>query len=47
MLSLAEERHFYQYFLSQGLRVEIGMGLLFSPVLSIVSHYFISRLVGQ
>jgi MFS family permease len=41
MLSLA--RHYYQYFLSQGIGIGIGIGLLFVPSISVVTHYFKRR----
>lgn len=43
MLSLAEPHHFYQNFLAQGIGIGIGMGVIFLPSLSIVSHYFRAR----
>ncbi|KAJ7764585.1 MFS general substrate transporter [Mycena maculata] len=40
MLSICEPNHFYQVFLSQGVGMGIGMGLLFVPAVSLPSHYF-------
>lgn len=40
MLSLVKPHHYYQNFLSQGVGMGIGMGLMFLPSLTIVSHYF-------
>ncbi|KAF9461140.1 MFS general substrate transporter [Collybia nuda] len=43
MLSLVKPHQFYQALLSQGFGMGIGMGFLFLPSLSIVSHYFRRR----
>ncbi|KAJ6590948.1 MFS general substrate transporter [Mycena vulgaris] len=40
MLSICEPNHYYQVFLSQGVGMGIGMGLLFVPAVSLPSHYF-------
>lgn len=40
MLSLAKPHNYYQVFLSQGLGVGLGMGLLYVPSVSIILHYF-------
>lgn len=43
MLSLAEEGQYYQVFLSQGLGVGIGVGMIYVPSVAILSHYFRRR----
>lgn len=43
MLSLAQPHHYYQVFLSQGVGMGIGMGMLFLPAISVTSHYFRRR----
>ena len=43
MLSLVQQNQFYQVFLAQGLGIGLGVGLLFLPSLSIVSHHFRRR----
>ncbi|TBU21821.1 major facilitator superfamily domain-containing protein [Dichomitus squalens] len=43
MLSLTKPHKYYETFLSQGLGVGLGMGLLFLPSLSISSQYFRAR----
>ncbi|KAI0087793.1 major facilitator superfamily domain-containing protein [Irpex rosettiformis] len=43
MLSLTKPHHYYQTFLSQGVGMGLGMGMIFTPVLSIPSHYFRRR----
>ncbi|KAJ7672542.1 MFS general substrate transporter [Mycena polygramma] len=43
MLSICEPNHYYQVFLSQGIGMGIGMGLLFVPAVSLPSHYFRSK----
>ncbi|KAJ6470657.1 major facilitator superfamily domain-containing protein [Mycena vitilis] len=43
MLSLAKPFQYYQIFLSQGLGVGIGTGLIFVPAVSITSHHFAKR----
>ena len=43
MLSLTKPHHYYQTFLSQGVGMGLGMGIIFTPVLSIPSHYFRRR----
>lgn len=43
MLSLAQPDHYYQNFLSQGVGMGIGMGLMFLPSLTVTSHYFRAR----
>jgi MFS family permease len=43
MLSLTKPHHYYQTFLSEGLGTGLGMGLIFLPALSVVSHYFRER----
>jgi hypothetical protein len=43
MLSLAQPHHYYQNFLSQGVGMGIGMGLMFLPSLTVTSHYFRAR----
>ncbi|KAJ7201076.1 MFS general substrate transporter [Mycena pura] len=40
MLSVCEPNRYYQVFLSQGVGMGIGMGLLFVPAVSLPSHYF-------
>ncbi|KAJ7337448.1 MFS general substrate transporter [Mycena albidolilacea] len=40
MLSICEPNQYYQVFLSQGVGMGIGMGLLFVPAVSLPSHYF-------
>lgn len=43
MLSLAQPNHYYQNFLSQGVGMGLGMGLMFLPSLTVTSHYFRAR----
>ncbi|PBK71219.1 MFS general substrate transporter, partial [Armillaria solidipes] len=43
MLSLAKPREFYQFLLAQGFGMGMGMGCVFLPALSIMSHYFRRR----
>ena len=43
MLSLTKPHEYYQTFLSQGLGIGLGMGIIFLPSLSIASHYFRAR----
>ncbi|KAG0695141.1 MFS general substrate transporter [Suillus ampliporus] len=43
MLSLAKPHQYYQIFLSQGIGMGLGMGLLFLPAISVTSHYFRRR----
>ncbi|KIP07467.1 hypothetical protein PHLGIDRAFT_118048 [Phlebiopsis gigantea 11061_1 CR5-6] len=43
MLSLTKPHEYYQTFLSQGLGIGLGMGIIFLPSLSISSHYFRAR----
>ncbi|KAJ7628344.1 MFS general substrate transporter [Roridomyces roridus] len=43
MLSICEANHFYQVFLSQGVGMGVGIGLLFVPAVSLPSHYFRAR----
>ncbi|KAI0752945.1 major facilitator superfamily domain-containing protein [Daedaleopsis nitida] len=43
MLSLTHRDQYYQVFLAQGVGVGLGVGLLFIPSLSIVSHHFRNR----
>ena len=43
MLSLTHPHHYYQTFLSQGVGIGTGMGILFLPALSVPSHYFARR----
>lgn len=45
MLSLAQPNQFYQVFLSQGICVGIGAGLLYIPSIAVISHYFQRRRV--
>ncbi|EKM56382.1 uncharacterized protein PHACADRAFT_118039 [Phanerochaete carnosa HHB-10118-sp] len=45
MLSLAKPNQFYQVFLSQGVCVGIGAGLLYIPSIAVISHYFNRRRV--
>ncbi|KAF7329682.1 MFS general substrate transporter [Mycena kentingensis (nom. inval.)] len=40
MLSVCRPNQYYQVFLSQGVGMGIGMGLLFVPAVSLPSHYF-------
>ncbi|KAJ7291307.1 MFS general substrate transporter [Mycena rebaudengoi] len=40
MLSICQPNHYYQVFLSQGVGMGIGMGLLFVPAVALPSHYF-------
>ncbi|KAK7453440.1 hypothetical protein VKT23_011711 [Stygiomarasmius scandens] len=43
MLSLAKEGQYYQVFLSQGLAMAIGSGIIYIPSSSAVSHHFKER----
>ncbi|SJK98221.1 uncharacterized protein ARMOST_01482 [Armillaria ostoyae] len=43
MLSLAKPHEFYQFLLAQGFGMGMGMGCMFLPALSIMSHYFRRR----
>ncbi|KAJ8482785.1 hypothetical protein ONZ45_g14819 [Pleurotus djamor] len=43
MLSLAQPHQYYQVFLSQGVGMGIGQGILFLPSLTIVGHHFKRR----
>ncbi|KDR84660.1 hypothetical protein GALMADRAFT_151450 [Galerina marginata CBS 339.88] len=43
MLSLTKPGHFYQVFLSQGLGVGIGIGMIYLPSIAVLSHYFQRR----
>lgn len=43
MVSLAKPHHYYQVFLSQGVGMGIGQGILFLPSLTIVGHHFKRR----
>ncbi|PFH48581.1 hypothetical protein AMATHDRAFT_65048 [Amanita thiersii Skay4041] len=43
MLSLVKPQHYYQNFLAQGVGMGIGMGLMFLPAITIVSHWFRAR----
>ncbi|KAF8625091.1 hypothetical protein AX15_005570 [Amanita polypyramis BW_CC] len=43
MLSLTQPQQYYQVFLAQGLGNGIAMGLLYTPGLAVVSHYFKRR----
>jgi MFS family permease len=43
MLSLTKPHKYFQTFLSQGVGMGLGMGLMFIPALSITSHYFRKR----
>lgn len=43
MLSLAKPHEFYQFLLAQGFGMGMGMGCMFLPALSIMSHYFRKR----
>ncbi|KAF5358667.1 hypothetical protein D9758_007682 [Tetrapyrgos nigripes] len=43
MLSLANQGQYYQVFLSQGLALAIGSGLIYIPSSSVVSHHFQQR----
>ncbi|THU90454.1 MFS general substrate transporter [Dendrothele bispora CBS 962.96] len=43
MLSLAQENQYYQIFLSQGLTMAIGSGIVYIPSSSVVSHHFKQR----
>ncbi|KAI0824487.1 MFS general substrate transporter [Trametes gibbosa] len=43
LLSLVQPGQYYQVFLAQGLGIGLGVGLLFLPSLSIVSHHFRHR----
>jgi MFS family permease len=43
MLSLAHSGQYYQHFLPQGIGAGIGIGLLFVPSISVVTHYFTRR----
>ncbi|KAF7302289.1 MFS general substrate transporter [Mycena indigotica] len=43
MLSLAKPLQYYQIFLSQGLGMGIGAGLIFVPTISVTSHHFAKR----
>ncbi|EGO26555.1 hypothetical protein SERLADRAFT_368118 [Serpula lacrymans var. lacrymans S7.9] len=41
MLSLAQPDNFYQIFLTQGLGMGIGAGIIYVPTVAVVSHYFL------
>ncbi|KAJ7721053.1 MFS general substrate transporter [Mycena metata] len=43
MLSICQPNQYYQVFLSQGVGMGIGMGLLFVPAVSLPSHYFCAK----
>lgn len=43
MLSLADPRQYYQLFLSQGVGMGLGAGLMFVPALSVQTHYWRKR----
>lgn len=43
MVSITQPHHYYQTFLSQGVGMGVGMGLMFIPTMSVVSHYFHRR----
>lgn len=43
MLSLAKEGQYYQVFLSQGLGMGIGTGIMYTPTSSVVAHHFKKR----
>ncbi|KAI8975830.1 major facilitator superfamily domain-containing protein [Trametes punicea] len=43
MLSLAKPGQYYQIFLSQGLGVGIGAGMMYIPSVAIVSQYFLKK----
>ncbi|KAF8596146.1 MFS general substrate transporter [Ceratobasidium sp. AG-I] len=43
MLSLAKENQYYQVFLPQAIGLGIGLGLLFLPAISVISHHFAKR----
>ncbi|KAG7444138.1 MFS general substrate transporter [Guyanagaster necrorhizus] len=43
MLSLAKEGQYYQVFLSQGLGMGIGTGIMYTPTSSVVAHHFRKR----
>jgi MCP family monocarboxylic acid transporter-like MFS transporter 10 len=43
MVSLVQPGQYYQAFLSQGVGMGIGQGMLFLPALTIVSHHFRKR----
>ncbi|KAH9478949.1 Aspyridones efflux protein apdF [Psilocybe cubensis] len=43
MLSLAQKGEYYQIFLSQGLGVGLGVGMIYVPSVAILSHYFKQR----
>ncbi|KAK7017171.1 MFS general substrate transporter [Favolaschia claudopus] len=40
MLSLARRQHLYQMFLTQGVGLGLGAGMVYIPSVAIVSHYF-------
>src|ERR1700754_4927135 len=40
MLSLAKQDQYYQFFLSQGVGMGLGFGLLFIPTLSVLATHF-------
>ncbi|THH15784.1 hypothetical protein EW146_g4748 [Bondarzewia mesenterica] len=43
MLSLAQPSQYYQIFLSQGIGMGLGLGILYVPTSAVVSHHFKSR----
>lgn len=43
MLSLADTSKYYQIFLSHGLGVGLGSGLIFVPALSVQAHHWKKR----
>ncbi|TFK45004.1 major facilitator superfamily domain-containing protein [Crucibulum laeve] len=44
MLSLTQPHHYYQAFLTQGIGLGLGTGLLYVPSMAVISHYFDRRL---
>lgn len=43
MLSLVDTSKYYQIFLSQGLGIGLGSGLIFVPALSVQAHHWKKR----
>jgi len=45
MLSLAKPQKYYQVFLSQGLGMGIGMGMIYLPTMGVMAHHFLKKRV--
>jgi len=43
MLSLAQPDHYYQIFLSQGVGMGIGSGLIYLPAIAVQAHHWRAR----